>query len=301
MDIFGIKKKLITHDGSYHADDVFAAATLSLLLEGEKESFDIIRTREPKIISQGDYVFDVGGVYEEKNDKFDHHQVGGAGKRHNGIEYASFGLVWKKYGEKLAGSKKAAELIDKKLCAPIDAWDNGHDIVDNKSETAPYYIQNVFFSFHPTWKEDESGLDEAFFKCVEIAKTVLKREIIQTRDLLEAEEEVTQAYERAEDKRIIILEKNYPFEYVLINFPEPLYAIYPRKADGGWGVKTIKADPKSFINRKNLPKTWAGLQGEDFVNVSGVADALFCHRSLFLAAARSQEGAIKLAQIAVEF
>lgn len=300
MNIFGIKKKLITHDGSFHADDIFAAATLSIMLENEKESFDIIRTRDPKILSVGDYVFDVGGVYEEKNDRFDHHQVGGAGKRHNGIEYAAFGLVWKKYGEKLAGSKKAAEMIDKKLCSPIDAWDNGHDIVENKSETAPYYIQNIFFALHPTWKEEGQNLDEIFMKCVDIAKMVLKREIIQARDLMESEEAVTEVYNQTEDKRIIILEKNYPFEYVLINFPEPLYAVYPRKADGGWGVKAVRVDIKSFINRKNLPKLWAGLQDEDFVNVSGVADALFCHRSLFLAAAKSKEGAIKLAQIAVE-
>jgi len=54
------------------------------------------------------------------------------------------------------------------------------------------------------------------------------------------------------------------------------------------------------VNRKNFPKLWAGLRDEELQNVTGVPDAIFCHRGLFLAIAKSKEGAIKLAQIAVE-
>ena len=43
-------------------------------------------------------------------------------------------------------SEKAAALIDKRLCVPIDAWDNGFDLVENKYEMTPYYIQNIFFA-----------------------------------------------------------------------------------------------------------------------------------------------------------
>ncbi|PIZ87309.1 hypothetical protein COX93_01400, partial [Candidatus Nomurabacteria bacterium CG_4_10_14_0_2_um_filter_30_12] len=55
------KIKLITHNGSFHSDDIFATATLSLLLEKRGESFEIIRTRDEEIIKNGDYIFDVGG------------------------------------------------------------------------------------------------------------------------------------------------------------------------------------------------------------------------------------------------
>lgn len=292
-------KRLITHDGAFHADDIFAAAALSIMLEREGEIVEIIRTRDEDVIKTGDYVFDVGGIHDESRDLFDHHQIGGAGKRPNGIEYAAFGLVWKKFGKSIAGSIKVADLIDKKLCCPIDAWDNGFDIVENKYEVAPYYIQNIFFAMHPTWKEEDLDLDEMFMRCVEMSKVVLEREIIQTQATVEAEEAVLSAYNSSKDKRIIVLEKNYPFEYFLYKLPEPLFAVYPRKM-GSWGVKAIRNDPKNFINRKNLPKLWAGLSGEDFVNVSGVPDALFCHRALFLAGAESKEGAIKLAEIAVE-
>src|SRR3989338_10239311 len=110
-------KKLITHNGSFHTDDIFAAATLSLLLEKKGEPFEIIRTRDEEIIKSADYVFDVGGIYEREKNRFDHHQPGGAGRRvlsgvegeKFGIEYSSFGLVWEKFGVDLAGNKEVAD------------------------------------------------------------------------------------------------------------------------------------------------------------------------------------------------
>ena len=63
-------KKLITHNGTFHADDVFACVTLSLMLEKNGEKFKIIRTRDEKIIKGGDYVFDIGGVYDEKTNRY---------------------------------------------------------------------------------------------------------------------------------------------------------------------------------------------------------------------------------------
>jgi len=299
-DIKKLSKKLITHNGSFHADDIFAAAALGIMLDKQGEKYEIIRTRDEDIIKTGDYVFDVGGVHDEEKNLFDHHQIGGAGKGPNNVEYAAFGLVWKKFGKIIAGSERAAEIINTRLCVPIDAWDNGFDLVENKYDVTPYYIQNIFFAMQPTWKEEDVNIDDMFLKCVDMARVVLEREIVQVQDLLEAEDAVTAVYNASKDKRIIILDKNYPFEYILINFPEPLFAVYPRKTFGTWGVKAIRKEMHSFINRKNLPKSWAGLRDEELANVSGVSDALFCHRGLFLVGAKSKEGAIKLAQIAVE-
>ena len=209
-------KELITHNGSFHADDIFACATLCLVLEKNGEEFKIIRTRDEKIIKNGDYVFDVGGIYDEKTNRFDHHQVGGAGKRPSGIEYSSFGLVWKKFGKILTNTNKAVEIIDNRLAAAVDAFDNGFDLVENKYETTPYYIQHFFLSMRPTWKEEANiTKDEMFSKCVEIAKTVLTREIIQVEDALLAEESVISIYQNTEDKRIILLDKDYPYEYIM--------------------------------------------------------------------------------------
>ena len=58
------KIKIITHNAGFHTDDVFAVATLQLLL-GDKT--EVIRTRDEEIIQSGDYVVDVGGIYDEDN------------------------------------------------------------------------------------------------------------------------------------------------------------------------------------------------------------------------------------------
>ncbi len=294
-------KKLVTHDGSFHTDDIFAAAALAILLVRRDEVFEIVRTRDEELIKSADYVFDVGGVYDEANNKFDHHQVGGAGKRDNGFEYASFGLVWKKFGVEITGSQEAADSIDKKLAAPIDAWDNGRNLVTNNDpEVSPYFIQHLFFAMHPTWREEGVTHDEMFLKSVGIAQEVLEREIIQTNDGILAEDIVIKAYNESEDKRIIILDKNYPAQYTLHEFQEPLFVIYPRSANNDWGVKAVRKDPKTFNNRKDFPASWGGVREEELQKLAGVPDAVFCHKGLFLAVAKSRAGAIKLAQIAVE-
>ena len=303
------KIKLITHNGSFHADDVFACATLILYIEKNNKNFsaqgrpvsgwEIIRTRDEEIIKSGDYVFDVGGIYDESMNRFDHHQPGGAGKRENGIEYSSFGLVWKKFGMEICKDKKSPILIDERLVAPIDAGDNGFDLVENKHQIAPYFIQHAMFSMRPTWRETDLNEDEMFLKSVSFAKEILSREIIQIQDGILAEDLVIAAYNNAPDKRIIVLDKNYPYEYILNNFPLPLYVIYFKASSNRWMAHAVRQDPKTFKNRKDFPKSWAGLRDEELQKITGVPDAVFCHRGLFLAVAESKEGAIKLAQIAL--
>jgi uncharacterized UPF0160 family protein len=99
-----LKSKLtvVTHNGRFHTDDVFAVAVLELVFE-KSHNIEIIRTRDEKIIKTADIVVDVGGEYNPEKNKFDHHQLGGAGTHDNKIPMASVGLVWKKYGQMLCG------------------------------------------------------------------------------------------------------------------------------------------------------------------------------------------------------
>ena len=105
-------EKIITHEGMFHTDDVFATAILKdifpeymKLSDGEKMRYvEYIRSRDNKVLgnarkSESEMLVDVGGQNDSENVNFDHHQEGGAGARENGIEYASAGLVWKQYGK----------------------------------------------------------------------------------------------------------------------------------------------------------------------------------------------------------
>ena len=294
-----ISKKLVTHDGSFHSDDVFATAVISKYLENQGEPFEIIRTRDEKIMAEGDYVFDVGGISDQAANRFDHHMPGGAGKHDNGIEYASFGLVWKKFGVEVAGNPDIAKVVEERLVSPIDAGDNAISLVDFKSKIKPYFIQSAFSSFYPSWKNlTMEALYQGFLECVAIAKKILDNEINLARDVVEVRNIIQKIYETSPDKRILVLDQKYPYEEITPNFPELMFVIYPR-ADGQWGVKAERKELTSFESKKNFPESWAGLRDEELQKVSGVSEATFCHRALFMAVANSQEGAIKLAQIAL--
>ncbi len=44
-----------------------------------------------------------------------------------------------------------------------------------------------------------------------------------------------------------------------------------------------------------------GLRDEELQKITGVEDAVFCHKGLFLAVSKSKEGAVKLAELALSY
>jgi uncharacterized UPF0160 family protein len=297
MSFFNKKKILVTHNSTFHADDLFSTATLSILNKG---NIKVVRTRDEKMIKSADFVYDVGGEYNPSTNRFDHHQKGGAGFRSNGIPYASFGLVWKTYGEQICGNKEIADKIDQKLVASIDANDNGINLFEVKGDIAPYTLQDILFCFRPSWKE-EQDYDKSFMELVPFAIRIITREIIITRGELEADSIIKKAYEDSNDKRMIILDGHYPWGEILSQnleqYKEVLY-IVSVKSDL-WRVEAVRKDKNNFENRKPLPESWAGKRDDDLAKTTGVSDATFCHNARFLAVAKSKEGAIALAEKAL--
>lgn len=299
LNIFKKKKVVVVHGEGFHSDDVFACAIFSLLFRGR---IKIIRTRDQALIDKADFVADVGGVYDPEKNRFDHHQIGGAGERENTIPYASFGLVWKKYGEELCGSKEVALLIDQKLVQPIDANDNGIDITKNLFEgIISYRVQDIFHIFSPTWQESKTN-NQAFLEMVNLAKQILKREIIWTKDFVNLKKTVKDAYEKTENKKLVIFDNYAPREdrtIILSEYEEPLYFVFPNKDGSNWRLVAVIKNKESFLSRKPLPKSWAGKREQKLEEASGVEGAFFCHNSLFMVATKTKEGALKLAEKAL--
>jgi len=292
------KKTIVVHSSGFHTDDVFAVATLQLAL-GDDEFISVVRTRDEEIIKNADYVADVGGIYDPDTNRFDHHQIGGAGVRENGIPYAAFGLVWKKFGEKLTGSILGMEKIDQMIVQPIDALDNGFKFTETLIPNLhPFDIDMLVDVFYPTWKETGVNVDETFIKLVSYAKTLMTRIIVYTRDGVEAEKLVVERYNKTEDKRLIETEDSYPWEETLSKFSEPLFVIYLNK-DNNWSMKSIRDDMFSFEPRKKLPESWAGKRDVELEKVTGVTGAIFCHNARFLAVAKTKEAILKMAEIAL--
>ena len=291
---------IVTHSGKFHADDVFATATLILLFGKRPVVAHIERTRDEAVIATGDFVLDVGSVYDPLKERFDHHQTGGAGTRANGIPYAAFGLVWKKYGAVVAGSEDAASMLDKNLVQFIDCLDNGIGALKPvHADAMPYTVDEIIDIFNPSWRDASPEYDERFGEAVNFASKILSREIKNTQDFLASKEIIESAYENARDKRSIFLEKNYQWGNILNKFPEPLFVVEPSYEH--WRVGTVRDNPTTFDDRKKLPEAWAGKRDAELAQASGVPDAVFCHNKRFMAIAKTKEGALALAQKALDF
>lgn len=57
-----MKKKICTHDGRFHCDEVLACTLLRKFTQHFFEA-EVVRSRDPAIWAQADIVVDVGGKY----------------------------------------------------------------------------------------------------------------------------------------------------------------------------------------------------------------------------------------------
>lgn len=179
-----------THNGKFHADDVFSAALL-LYLNPEIRIFRGNRVPE----DFAGIVFDIG------RGRYDHHQKDSR-IRENGIPYAAFGLLWEELGAGILG-EELAEKFDESFVQPLDNNDN----TGEKNELA-----SLIGSFNPAWDSEDNN-DEAFFQAVSVAGMILdhkferylgnERADQRVNELLKAKEE--QSLENTEDSRILVL------------------------------------------------------------------------------------------------
>lgn len=280
-----------THNGIFHADDVFSIAALKQIFP----SLNLVRTRSSEIIAEADMVVDVGGQYDAGANRFDHHQRDGAGERENGIPYSSFGLIWKKYGVQICeGNEDVAKAVDSGLVSTIDAIDCGY--VEGVAEGIS--LSQTISMFNPTWEEDEN-IDKCFDEAVVFASRLLERFIASANGGVKAKVIVAKAIEEAKDPRVIVLEKFTPWKRTVHALSEDaLYMVYPSQT-GQWRIQTVPVEPGSFENKKSLPAPWGGLSENELQEVTGINDAMFCHNGLFIAGAESFEGVMQMANLAL--
>jgi uncharacterized UPF0160 family protein len=292
---------VVTHNGTFHTDDVAAMAVLSIVFKGK---IKIVRTRDISLIEKADIVVDVGSIYEPLRNRFDHHQEGGAGKRANSIPYAALGLVWKEYGEKACGSKDVADMLDRKIIQYIDAVDNGVDVSRSLVEGVQMYsFGDVVRSYIPQGDAmTDAVLYKRFCEAVEMAKNIFTNEIESAVFASRSFSAIAEAYEHSSDKQLLILEKKgLPWRDVAQKYPQLLYVVEQHSSGDTWRISSVRSDPSSFALRKSLPESWAGKRDQELAKIAGVEDAIFCHNGRFLAVAKSKEGVLKLAKIALTY
>ncbi len=283
-----------THDGFFHADDVFALAVVSLWTKKERKQIKIIRSREKEIFEKAEMVVDIGRVYDVKTNHFDHHQVGGAGKRPNGIPYAAFGLMWKHFGEKIT-SKEAAALVEKKLVMPIDAIDNGVNLSTPLiAGISDYTIANAIWTLGEF--DEGGGNDESFRRAVDIAGQILSGEVKKAEATIEGERVVEAEITAQKESAVLVLSIYYPWSRVVSRHEKIMFVIFPDKGTSRWCIQAASDDDSFGNDRISFPREWRGLTDEALADKSGIATAVFCHRSGFFAVTKTREGAEEMAR-----
>ena len=316
-------KTIATHSGSFHADDVFGVGVLM----GVYPAHTLVRTRNNERIAAADFAVDVGGLWDIPTGRFDHHQRGFTGARPAhlseggetaGVGYASAGLVWAVHGtayvKALADGlgwaldahalDETSRSLDASLVQYLDIVDTG------QGDVAPgiFGLSALVAQLNTNWME-EHGLDvdakaalqeTRFREAIAIVRKFLDRAIIKKISQLRSRDIVRQAPRLLGGRVLHLQEGGMPWTRVVVDeMPEVLFVIYPDSDGAQYQVKTVPVEAGSFKARRDLPQSWSGLREQELAAVTGVADSVFCHLNLFIGGARSLDGALRMAELAL--
>jgi uncharacterized UPF0160 family protein len=296
---------LITHDGTFHADEVLSTVVLITLFPHAK----VIRTRDPALLGSAgaeSILYDVGGAYDPEANRFDHHQPG-AHTRQDGSPHSAFGLIWDRYGSEylsLIGVDPdlipgvAAE-VDRSLVLGIDLLDNGALDPSTLGPAAGLTLPSLIGDLNPPYDAPEGAERSWFDVAVRTASDVLIARSKGTEASLRARQDVLRSIDVAGDHPILELPRGAPFGSAIreAGADHISLVVHPRKTD--WVLSTVSVEQGSYVRRLDLPAAWAGLEGEALAAATGVPDAVFCHRARFIAVAGSRDGAMRLAELAL--
>jgi uncharacterized UPF0160 family protein len=301
--------RLITHSGSFHADDLFSYVILSGLFPGAR----LVRTRDDAVLTQtraDDVVFDVGMKFSAEQRRYDHHQRDKP-SRPDGAPYSALGLIWRHHGhdylkaniafEDVGAVQRVWDRIDKDFIYFIDCADNGvyPEGVTHKGTTTS--ISLMIEHFNPVFDDADADYDRAFKDAAGICRKFLDARIKTEAAYERARKVVATALKDANDPRVVELPRSLDWNGHVFDLgnEDVLYAIYP--AHGNWYCSAAKTEQGSFDNRKSLPVEWAGLRGADLAKVANIDNAVFCHEKLFVCVAESREGILEMVRQALDY
>lgn len=296
---------LVTHSGGFHADEVLSSVILTRLFP----QAEIVRSRAPEWITPGPdrIVYDVGGAYDPEARIFDHHQRG-APLREDEKPLSSFGLVWRHFGHDYlrASGVPEADLdgihasFDTGFVLPVDLVDNGalspSEAGILTSMTLPVLLETLKPVFDETDPEAET---RAFHAAVAIARSFVEARIARSAAKRRAETLVADAIAAAGTGHVLELPMGMPFRPAVVKAgaDQLLFVVTPRGTE--WTLGGIRLNEDGFALRADLPAAWAGLTGADLEAASGVPGASFCHNGRFIAAAKTREAILAMADLAV--
>ena len=308
----------VTHSGPFHGDDVVACAILSYVMP----QVLLIRTRDPAIITakkadKNTVFFDVGGQYEPDQNLFDHHQRSFYRLRDDGTPYAAAGLLWDYYGEDIVKSvfdcpeeyaKDVVDRVDRMLIRGIDLRDLGLE-----PNTYSLSVSGLIALSNPISKRGETADDRFVVAAEYVKKIVLSRAILHAIQAEEGRRQTLDVIDAIQDDstEVLVLPNNiHGWNSTVISLDRNeakrlKFVVYESdEYEDDYVVEAISES--SALNRyedlpfrMEFPMKWRGEKGYRLRKITGIETALYCHEDGHLAAARTKEDAIKLAELAI--
>lgn len=214
--------KIITHNGQFHADEVFACA---LLLEHVGE-LEIERTRVIDAVEYSDistFIVDVGGIYDPEMKNFDHHQDETLEASNVLVLFylRDAGYISEKLLLRYLGMFREISMIDR----------NGYD------GTNGFQVNSLIKSFN--------SLENGFNLAIQTARGYVKAQAINE----QLEQESREAFDAGEVIGFhTVLCTKFPLFWKSYN--ECLFLVAPTQ-DGNWAVHTINSKDHPLIAMGN--------------------------------------------------
>lgn len=318
-------KKIGTHNGTFHCDEVLACFFLRQL--PEYTDAEIIRTRDPAQLAECDVVVDVGGEFDPKKHRYDHHQRTFTESFHSlcpekqwVTKLSSAGLVYLHFGRQLLaqltqlkeGDRQLEVLFDKlyeNFVEEVDAVDNGISQYDGE---ARYSVSTTLSArvahLNPRWNSKSQDTEEGFKKAMKmVGEEFLDRLEYYQSSWLPARvvvEEAVKARHQVDPSGEVVLfsQGGCPWKEHLFALEEELqvetpikFVLYPDQ-NGQWRVQCVPAGLNTFQNRLSLLEEWRGVRDNALSELSGIKDCIFVHAGGFIGGNKNQEGALEMAR-----
>lgn len=242
--------RLITHDTTFHADDVIAVA---LLRVAGYSLYSFARTRDKAIVEEAlrtpeTLILDTGMVYDPAMLNFDHHQ--------DKSLMSAAGLIYEEIKDELLPVE--AQFYFAQWISSIDAIDTNRDHIYHLWDQLPSGFRHTSsilggFNRDPANAEEQ---DQQFAKAVEAAISIVRNEIYSAIKKAESERHYTER---------TILENNVAVfdEYSTVwkEHRDHVFVVMPHA--NGWQIQTI--DTAIDV----IPESVALAPGFSFRHISG--------------------------------
>lgn len=278
-----IPRSFGTHDGAFHADEVTACALL--LHFGLIDRDKIVRSRDMSLLERCEFMCDVGGVYDPAAKRFDHHQVDYQG------EMSSAGMILLYLKDEGIISESIYNFFRNAVIKGVDDHDNGRDPLIPGLCTYSHIIANYVPYAEDTTAETQN---DAFYRALDFASGHLRRIYNKLIYMQDCKELVRETMER--DRDCLFFDKYIPWLEVFFELggeEHPAKFIIMPSGEH-WKLRGVPPSLKEKMKvRQPLPSDWAGLLEEELKEVSGIPEAIFCHKGRFISVWETKEGAVK--------